>query len=128
MALPLAYNVRSLLVRWKSTLLAMIGIALVVAVLVGLLSMASGFRSAFRPTGSAQNAILLQKGAQSEIGSSITKETIDSLSLDPRIAHAADGSALASPELVTVMALPRQSDGELSNVTVRGITPAVFEV
>jgi putative ABC transport system permease protein len=128
MALPFAYNVRSLLVRWKSTLLAMIGIAFVVAVLVALLSMASGFRSAFRPTGSAQNAILLQKGAQSEIGSSISKASADSLALDSRIARAADGKALVSPELVTVVALPKVSNGRLSNVTVRGITQRAFDV
>src|SRR5207248_5234970 len=55
MALPIAYNIRSLFVRWKSTLLAMTGIAMVVAVFVGLLSMASGLRSAFRETGSDKN-------------------------------------------------------------------------
>lgn len=121
MALPIGYNVRSLIVRWKSTLLAMIGIALVVGVLVSLLSMASGLRAAFRPTGSAQNAILLQKGAQSEIGSSISKETFETLALDPRVER-------ASPELVTVIALPKQSNGQLSNVTVRGVTPAAFDV
>ena len=48
MALPIAYSFRSLVIRWKSTLLAMIGIGLVVAVFVGLLSMASGFRLALR--------------------------------------------------------------------------------
>ena len=128
MALPIAYNVRSLIVRWKATLLAMIGIALVVGVLVALLSMASGFRSAFRPTGGAGNAILLQKGAQSEIGSSISKENVDSLALDPRIERGPYGKPLASPELVMVVALPKGGDGGLSNVTVRGVTPAAFEV
>ena len=128
MALPISYNVRSLLVRWKSTLLAMIGIALVVAVLVGLLSMASGFQAAFRPTGSARNAILLQKGAQSEIGSSISREIADSLALDPRIARGADGEPLSSPELVTIVAMPKRGDGALSNVTVRGVTRAAFAV
>lgn len=43
-ALLVTYNVRSLLVRWKSTLLAIVGIGLAVAVFVSLLSMASGFR------------------------------------------------------------------------------------
>ena len=60
MALPIAYSLRSLVVRWKSTLLAMIGIGMVVAEIVGLLSMASGFRLALRASGTVGNAIVLQ--------------------------------------------------------------------
>jgi hypothetical protein len=65
MALPIAYSFRSLGVRWKATLLAMLGIGLVVAVFVGLLSMSSGFRLALRASGSPGNAIVLEKGALS---------------------------------------------------------------
>ena len=36
MALPLSYNIRNLIVRWKVTLLAIGGIALVVAVMLVL--------------------------------------------------------------------------------------------
>ena len=45
---------------------AVIGIGPVVAVFAGLLSMASGFRLALRA--SAGNAIVLEKGAMSELG------------------------------------------------------------
>ena len=48
MALPLSYNVRNIVVRWKVTLLAIGGIALVVAVLLVLTAMANGFRVALR--------------------------------------------------------------------------------
>jgi putative ABC transport system permease protein len=128
MALPIAYNVRSVLVRWKSTLLAMLGISLVVAVFIGLLSMASGFRLALRATGSRQNAIVLQKGSQSELSSSFTNAASDWVVVDQRIARGADGAPLASPELVTIVALPNAANGELSNVTVRGVTAAAFDV
>jgi len=128
MPLPITYNVRSLRVRWKSTLLAIVGISLVVAVFVGLLSMSSGFRLALRATGSPQNGIVLQKGSQSELSSSFSKAASDWVAVDPRIARDSNGKPLASPELVTVVALPKRTDGELSNVTVRGVTPAVFSV
>jgi putative ABC transport system permease protein len=128
MALPISYNVRSLLVRWKATLLAVLGISLVVAVFVGLLAMASGFRLALRATGSPQNAIVLQKGSQSEISSSFTKAASNWVAVDARIAQGPEGRPLASPELVTIVALPKRSDGELSNVTVRGVTAAAFTV
>src|SRR5215469_15950010 len=128
MALPIAYNLRSLIVRWKTTLLAMIGIGLVVAVFVGVLSMTSGFRLALRASGSAENAIVLQKGALSELGSSFSEAAGDWVADDPRVEHGSDGTPLASPELVLVVALPRRSDGQLTNLGVRGVTPAALRL
>jgi putative ABC transport system permease protein len=128
MALLITYSFRSLGVRWKSTLLATIAIGLVVAVFVGLLSMASGFRLALRASGSPENAIVLEKGAMSELGSSFSRAAGDWVANDPRIARGSDGAPLASPEIVAVVALPRRSDGELTNLGVRGVTPAAFKV
>jgi len=106
----------------------MIGIGLVVAVFVGLLSMASGFRLALRASGTVGNAIVLQKGAMSELGSSFSKAASDWVTNDPRIARGRDGAPLASPESVAVIALPKRSDSELTNVGVRGVTPAAFQL
>ena len=128
MALPITYSLRSLGVRWKSMLLATIGIGLVVAVFVGLLSMASGFRLALRASGTGGNAIVLEKGAMSELGSLFSKAAGDWAADDPRIARGGDGSPLVSPELVAVVALPKRSDGELTNLGIRGVTPAAFKV
>jgi len=128
MALPIAYSFRSLGVRWKSTLLAMLGIGLVVAVFVGLLSMSSGFRLALRASGSPGNAIVLEKGAQSELGSSFSKAASDWVADDSRIARSTDGAPLVSPELAIVVALPKRRDGELTNIGVRGVTPAASNV
>src|ERR1700746_179654 len=122
MALPIAYSFRSLIVRWKSTLLAMLGIGLVVAVFVGLLSMASGFRLALRASGSAENAIVLQKGAMSELGSSFSKAAGDWVADDPRIAHGRDGAPLVSPELVAVVALPNSNHREAIYIRIRCVT------
>ena len=46
MALPISYNVRNVIVRWKVTLLALSGIAMVVGVLIALTAMANGFSKA----------------------------------------------------------------------------------
>ena len=64
MALPISYNIRNLIVRWKVTLLAIGGIALVVAVMLVLVAMSTGFRTALRATGSPDNAIVIQRGAE----------------------------------------------------------------
>jgi len=127
-ALPITYSLGSLGVRWRSTLLAVVGIALVVGVFVALLSMASGFRLALRASGSAANAIVLQKGALSELGSSFSGAAGDTVADDPRVEHSPDGAALASPELVLVVALARRSDGQLTNLGIRGVTPAAFNL
>ena len=72
MALPLSYNVRNIVVRWQVTLLAVGGIALVVAVLLVLTAMANGFRMALRATGSPQNAIVTQRGSTGELTSGMS--------------------------------------------------------
>ena len=128
MTVPIKYSLRSMAVRWKSSLLAVSGIGLCVAVFVGLLSMASGFRVALRASGSPENALVLEKGAMSELGSSFSQAAGNWLGNDPRIAHSSEGTPLISPELVAIVALPRRNDGELTNVGVRGVTPVGFKV
>jgi ABC-type antimicrobial peptide transport system permease subunit len=127
-ALPLKYNCRNLLVRWKTTLLAILGIGLVAIVLVALLSLASGFRTALRATGSPDNAIVIQQGSTAESTSSLSTDQVGSIAVDSRIAHGADGSPLASPEFVTIISFPRRRDGALMNVVVRAVTPRAFAV
>lgn len=128
MALPLSYNVRNLLVRWQVTLLAILGIGLVVTVFIVLLAMANGFRYALRSTGQVNNAIVVQKGSQSELTSGIPREGTNLISVDNRVARGADGQPLASPEIVVVANLKRAMDGVDTNVLLRGVTPKAFEV
>jgi putative ABC transport system permease protein len=122
MALPLSYNVRSLKVRWQVTLLAIIGIALVVAVFVVLGAMAAGFRIALRSTGLPENAIVLQKGADSEMTSGLPRDHTNVMSVDGRVARDAKGQPLASPEILIVANLKRVTDNAETNVALRGVT------
>jgi putative ABC transport system permease protein len=116
------------MVRWKVTLLAIVGICLVVMVLMALLSVASGFQMTLRATGSPQNAIVVQQGADAELSSSVSTDHVNLIAVDSRVARAADGTPLASPEFITIVALPRRADGVLANVTVRAVTPRAFAV
>ena|SRR5437867_2649041 len=127
MALPLSYNVRSLYVRGRVTLLAIGGIALVVAVLIVLVAMAMGFRIALAATGSTDNAIVTQRGSTSELTSGMTRENANVLAVDARVRRDANGRPLASPEMVVVAALTRR-DGPQVNVVIRGVTPQAFAV
>ena len=74
MKIPLSYNARSLLQRPVSTAFTALGIALVVAVFIGMLALANGFRSALVRTGSPENVLILRDGADSELSSSIDRQ------------------------------------------------------
>jgi putative ABC transport system permease protein len=128
MALPLQYNVRNVWVRWQLTLLAVGGIALVVAVFAVLMSMSAGFEAALRSTGRTDNAIVVQRGSGSELTSGVPLADRNMIVVDDRVARNATGQPLASWELVVVVGLPRASDGQLANVTLRAVTPRAFEV
>jgi ABC-type lipoprotein release transport system permease subunit len=128
MALPLYYNVRNVRVRWQVTLLAVCGIALVVAVFAVLMSMSEGFRAALRSTGRTDNAIVVQRGSASELTSGVPLADRNMIIVDDRVARGADGQPLASWEWVVVMALPKVTDGQPTNVTLRAVTPRAFEV
>ncbi len=127
MPLPLSYNIRSLIVRGRVTLLAVVGIALVIAVLVVLTAMANGFRTALAATGSLDNAIVTQQGSGTELTSGIALEAAQALMTDSRVLRTPDGQLLASPELVVIGSFPRK-DGQDVNVSVRGVTPIAFTV
>jgi putative ABC transport system permease protein len=128
MALPLYYNVRNVRVRWQVTLLAVSGIALVVAAIAVLMSMSEGFRAALRSTGRTDNAVIVQRGSGSELTSGVSIEARNQIVVDQRIARGADGQPLASPEWVVVIGLPKKETRELINVTLRAVSPRAFEV
>jgi putative ABC transport system permease protein len=127
MTIPVSYNLRSLYIRRRLTMLAVGGIALVIALLVILIAMANGFRVALGATGSPGNAIVTQRGSSSELTSGITRESAQVLGDDPRVLKDAEGRALSSPELVIVASM-RRRDGADVNVTVRGVSPRAFAV
>lgn len=128
MALPLSYNARNVRTRWQVSLLAVIGIGLVVAVFVVLMAMRSGFQYALRSTGREGNAIVVQRGSASELTSWVPLAHRNKIVVDPRVAVDDRGRPLASPEIVVIGALPRRGDGTPTNVTIRGVTPRAFEV
>jgi putative ABC transport system permease protein len=128
MPLPLSYNIRSIRQRWYVTVLAIGGIALVVAVFVVLIALANGLRIALAATGIPENAIVVQRGSQSELTSGIARDDIEFMSVDPRVARDGTGAPLASPELVVMATLPRKADATETNVQLRGVTPAAGRV
>jgi putative ABC transport system permease protein len=127
MAIPLKYNVRSLLVRRVSTAMTAGGIALVVAVFVIVMAMVAGLGAAIGDTGSPDNVVVLRKGATTETYSAINLDQFDALKFLPQIKRDAAGNPLASPEL-PVQVLMQRIGGGSDNIVVRGVLPIALEV
>jgi putative ABC transport system permease protein len=126
MAIPLTYNLRSVFQRPLSTLTTAVGIGLTVAIFIGALALANGFRAALVATGSPDNVMILRKGADSEISSGINRDAVNIIKAHPEVAVDADGAPMASAELVVLTNKDRLGQTGSSNMTVRGVDPASF--
>ncbi len=127
MAIPLSYNLRSLGVRWSSTLVAVIGIAGTVGVFVAMLALANGFKATLVHSGLPDNAIVLRGGASSEMMSGVSLDQVKVIEDEPGVAHK-DGKPLVSSEVVVIAAFPLKSTGTDANVQVRGVSPTIWDV
>jgi ABC-type lipoprotein release transport system permease subunit len=128
MGLIASYNLRSMIVRKGTAAMTAMGIAMVVAVFVMTLAIAQGFRATLVASGSPGNAIVLRKSSTAETTSAVLRSDVPIVASLPQVARGPDGRPLASPELVTIIALPRQTDDQPANVPVRGVAPQAFQV
>jgi putative ABC transport system permease protein len=113
--------------RKGSSLAAAFGIAGVVAVLVGVLSIAKGFEQTMRSSGSPDTAIVMRSGSSSEMMSVLAGPDTRIIADTAGIART-DQGPLASAELFVVIDLPKRSTGTSANVPMRGVEPAAFEI
>lgn len=113
-------NLRSIPERRGAALAAAVGIAGVVAVFIGVLSIAEGFRAAMKVTGSQDVAIVLRNSADTEMTSGLSHEETRVISDGPGLARNADGP-LSSAELFVIINLPKRSTGTDANVPFRGV-------
>ena len=120
MAIPLKYNSRNLLVRKVSTGMTVVVISLVVAVFLSVLALAQGVTRTLSVTASTRNVVTMRVGSQAEMQSVVTRDQADQIRSLPGIERDAKGEPMVSPELLTLINLPRQ-DGKNANVQIRGI-------
>ncbi len=121
------FGLLSLPERKASAAAAMFGVAGVVGVLVGVLSIAAGFRKALDSSGSPDSVIVLRSGADTEMVSGLSLEQTRVIQQAPGLARGPQGP-LASSELFVIINLPKKSTGTDANVPMRGVEPAAFDV
>ena len=114
------FSMRSIPQRKGSSVAAMLGIAGVVAVMVGVLSIAQGIVKTMESSAGGANAVVLRSGSDSEMMSGLGGDETRIISEAPGIARDETG-ALASPELFVIINLPMRTTGTDANVPLRGV-------
>jgi putative ABC transport system permease protein len=115
--IPVSYSVRNLWVRKLTTLLTAGGMALVVFVFATVLMLDAGLRQALVSTGQPDNIVVTRRAAASEVQSGVERPQAALVESQPEVAS-------ASKETVVLIAQPKRASGAVSNVTVRGLSPA----
>jgi putative ABC transport system permease protein len=121
-------GLRSIPDRLGPSLVIVVGLAGVVAVFTALLAMAAGFRSTLESAGRADVALVLRGGSQAELNSGLTREQATIIKQAPGVAAGADGQPLASAEVMVIAELMKTGEQSGSNITVRGVEPAGFDL
>lgn len=134
--IPIRYNYRNLLVRWRTTLLTAVGFTLVVALLVVMLAFVRGLASLAENSGHPGNVIILKDGANDELFSEINiddvHKTLFSLwSGDNLVARDPDGTVWVSMEVygIATQELPPAEPGGRPSyrfIQIRGMEDPVI--
>jgi len=119
-------NLRGLPGRYSTSLVIVVGIAAVVAVLISVLAMSTGFLESMSRSGRPERAIVLGRNANSESSGNFPRDSAVTILNSPGIRKAADGSPIASAENLATVLLPENKGGRDAFIVVRGVGPQAF--
>ena len=120
-------NLRSIGQRLGSSAVAIIGIAGVIVVFLGVLSIGEGFRKAMTEVGDPQTVMVMRAGSDTEMTSGFGGDSTRLIMDTPGIARDESG-AIASPELFVIVGHPSKKDPSDANVPLRGVSSAALKV
>lgn len=126
-AVVTALNLRTIGERRGASFATVFGVAGVVAVFVGVLSIGEGFRATMDAGGRDDVAMIMRSGNDSEMMSGLGREDTDIVKQAPGVARDAQGP-VASAELFVVINIPKRSTGTDANVPLRGVQAKALEV
>ena len=116
-----AMGLRAIPERVGASLVIVIGMALVVAVTISILSMSVGFMRTVQNTGRIDRAIVLSHGSQFESASALSRDNVLTIADAPGIKTAGDGKPILSAEYLTAVLVTKKSDGLDVYVSLRGV-------
>lgn len=114
-------NLVNLPSRMVASVIIVVGVAGVVAVLLGLLAMSAGFRMAFAETAKPDRALIVRGGSNNEMSGWISSSEFAVLDNMAAI-------DVASGEVYVTVSLAKRTDASKADVVGRGVTVAAFEL
>jgi putative ABC transport system permease protein len=118
--IPLKYNVRNLRVRWKTTLMTMLGTGLVVWSSCILFGLVDGLEHSLTISGDPLDIIVMRHGSTNETTGGFEAPKAEQILTLPGIARDEGGRPLVAEELLNIPIAVRE-DGTRTNVIVRGV-------
>jgi putative ABC transport system permease protein len=128
MKIPLTYVARNLWTRRLTTLLTAAGLALVVFVFATVLMLGEGLRKTLVATGEYNNVVLIRRGSETEVQSSVEREQAYIAASHPAIATGQNGDPMVSKETVVLIALNKRGTDKPGNVVIRGVSPLALSL
>ena len=125
--IPINYNLRNLAVRTTTTAAAGIGMALVVFVVAAVMMLNNGIKKTLGRTADPGSAVVIRRGSDNELSSTIDEPNVGLVLATPGVAHAPDGTPLGVGELLVVILLDKVGTDGFSNVQVRGVPDNVLK-
>jgi putative ABC transport system permease protein len=125
--IPFRYNLRNLIERSSTTLATALGLGLVVFVLAAVLMLRRGVEGTSARAVDPNTAIVLRRGASTEIESRIEVAQIARISGAPGVARSGAGRPLAVGELLALLILEHADGDGVSNVQLRGVPDDVLD-
>jgi putative ABC transport system permease protein len=123
----IGFSLRSIPRRPGNALVIVIGIAAVVAVLISVLALSSGFTRTIRGGARVDRVLVLGSNADAESSSALSRAAVASIGSVAGLAKDASGTALVSAEVVLVAPVSRR-DGTDAYITLRGVGREAFGV
>jgi hypothetical protein len=108
--IPLAYNVRNLVVRWRTTLLTGLAFTLVISLQTVMLGFVAGMNKLTEESGQPGNVIVLSDGALDELVSNLGYGSSADVERHPGVLRDEEGEPLASREVYLVVNQPLSTE------------------
>ena len=118
-------NLQSLPQRWSTALIDVFGVALVVAVFVGMFSTVASYRSILLSNADDSTLLVMKGGVGIENESQLSVDEVGTIETAAKVS---DAGALVSPEISRLISVKRQRGQDYVNVALRGVTPAAARI
>lgn len=119
-------NLRSIPQRAGLSIATVLSIALVVAVLLGFLAMANGFRATLASSGAEDIAIVMRSGSMSEVNSVMAGLDQRLIEQSPGIVLDDQGLPMVSGEFYVIVDGTKRSSQTDANLPLRGVGPQAW--